>query len=309
MKLIYILLFAFMFTACASVGPTNKQKVLNFKSKYEPKSMSDVSSRDCKGTHVLKKFKELKSLMSYANSCVKVNRWKRVLTVSRLMLEKHSKAPWGAYYLSLSALHSKHFERALWMVDLAQKKAPNVGLLEFQKARIHWKLKNQTLAVKSLEKALSLDPKIIEAHLFLAQIYARDAMPSKALEHYKYVLTKESDNLSALHGISQVYIDTGEHKLAVTHLKKSLRKNSKSLIARLNLALLYEEKLLNLSAALDAYEDLQSDHGQSKVIKVTGVSVKKKIKNLKSKIVQTQKLTKKRNLSSLSKTKKKGVTK
>src|SRR5690606_12764514 len=94
--------------------------------------------------------------------------------VANHLSRKDHMAPWGPYYLSLAAEARKDYDRALWMVELALKKSPEQGILSYQKGRIIWALEDYTQALELFETALDHDPKILDAHMMLGQIFYRD---------------------------------------------------------------------------------------------------------------------------------------
>src|SRR5690606_6484211 len=83
--------------------------------------------------------KSWKSLMEKANGCINKAQWSMVETIGERISEIEPDAPWGSYYMSVASENLGHIERAMWMIDLALKKATNVGVLKYQKGRILWK--------------------------------------------------------------------------------------------------------------------------------------------------------------------------
>ena len=66
-----------------------------------------------------------RKMVSLANACVKAKDWRKVeLLGSELGISAHL-TPWGPYFLSLAAESRKDYPRAVWMLELALKKAPN----------------------------------------------------------------------------------------------------------------------------------------------------------------------------------------
>ncbi len=63
------------------------------------------------------------NLAEYARNCALLEKWSQLGEVGD-QLAKAPAEPWGAYYLSVSALGLKQYQRAIWMIDLAAKKAP-----------------------------------------------------------------------------------------------------------------------------------------------------------------------------------------
>ncbi len=132
--------------------------------------------------------KKWRRMLEIGYSCIKKKNWGALSVIAKSLSHNHLKAPWGPYYRSIIAEQEGDFARAIWMVDLALKKAPDNPIIIFQKARILWLIKNESAAYKMMKKVVKLNPKNYDALLFLGNIYYRDQDFKEALGFYKKVL-------------------------------------------------------------------------------------------------------------------------
>ncbi|MCB0357045.1 MAG: hypothetical protein KDD40_08565 [Bdellovibrionales bacterium] len=167
------------------------------------------------------KNKKWTQLLDYANACVNKKQWKMLEVIARKLTEKTSFSPWGAYYLSLVAEAQNQMDRAFWLVDLALKKAPQMGILYYQKARLQWKNKEYELSVQSFEKSIELKVNIVEPHLFLAKVHFRDQDLKMAEYHFSKVLDKDAREFTALVGMAKIAKIKGDADAELNFLQRA----------------------------------------------------------------------------------------
>lgn len=223
-----------------------------------------------------------KSLVQMANGCVVQSNWSMVEELGNHLARKDHLAPWGSYYLSLSADARKDHSRALWMIELAQKKAPKVGLLKYQEGRILWSLEEYTQAMEQFEEALEQDSSLLDAHLMLGQIYYRDQEFSKAKTHFETVLKKDSSNYISIVGLAECELKDGNVEKALSYFERAIRRNSNDLALRLRQAYVFESVAMNLPEALETFKEIQSLVKRGKLAGSVGFDLNAKIKTLES---------------------------
>ena len=147
-----------------------------------------------------------KMLVRHANGCIAKGDWKSVEMIAGEIAGRDIESPWGVYYLSLAADHAGDLPRALWMAELAMKKAPAIGLFGYQKGRVLWKMEKHRAAVEEIQAAVKHEPRLVDAHLFLGQVYARDQQPEKSAAHFQKAAELDPSSVSAGQ-IKQAMID------------------------------------------------------------------------------------------------------
>lgn len=227
-----------------------------------------------------------KSLVQMANGCVVQSNWSMVEEVGNHLARQDHLAPWGSYYLSLSAEARKDHSRALWMIDLAQKKAPKVGLLKYQKGRILWSLEEYTQAMEHFEEALDQDPGLLDAHLMLGQIFYRDQEFGKARTHFEAVLKKDSSNYVSTVGMAECELKAGNVEKALSLFNRAIRRNSNDLALRLRQVYIYETVAVNLPEALESLKEIRDLVKRGKLSGQVGFDINSKIKDLESSLSQ-----------------------
>jgi len=197
-------------------------------------------------------------------------------------------SPWGAYYLALSAESRRDYPRAIWMLELALKKAPNEGILHYEMGRIHWDLGEDAAAIKRLKLASGFNPSLTEAHWVLGQIALNRQDLSEARSYFKKSLENASDHFPSLVSMAQVEMNSKNFEAARDFLVKAISVNSRSAKARLALAGLQEEHLKNLGEALSSYKQLRQMNVDRKLDEVSSVNFDQKITTLQSAIQQAE---------------------
>lgn len=283
-----IALLALTLTACASAP---KQEVVDAKPSeamkiyFEgvsivtaPKSSGEkcaYTSADAKGNW--------KSLVRHASQCAKGGNWKMVELIAEEMSKNEINSPWSAYFHSLAAERTSDLPRAVWMIELAMKKAPGAALFHYQKGRVLWQLKEYKGAVKEITTATHLDGKFAEAHIFLAQTHHRNLNYEKAATHYQQALTVEGSHPICLQGLADVRMAQGKPAEAVELLNTAVSKNSSNAELRLRLAQAYEATEKDVQA-LEHYKAVRM-MGKTASL---GVDVNEKIKTLEAKLQAVQ---------------------
>lgn len=211
--------------------------------------------------------KEWKSFVEHANACAQAQDWKNLEVLGYALARADIDSPWGAYFLSLAAEGSGDRARALWMIDLAQKKAGGKsGLFVYQKGRILFALGEVAESMKALERAVQLDTSLTEGHVFLARIYHRDLELDRAARSYQAVLTNHSNHQLALIGLAEVKLAQGVGDEAAALYARVVANEPSGLSSWLRLAYIQETIQKNAQTALGTYRNIKTsmDRGQIK---------------------------------------------
>jgi tetratricopeptide (TPR) repeat protein len=242
------------------------------------------------------KDKNWKVLVRHASACAKTENWRTVELIAEEMAKTEINSPWSPYFHSLAAERTGDFPRAVWMIELAMKKAPGAALFHYQKGRVLWQLKDYKESVNQMSTAVQLDGKLLDAHVFLAQTHHRNMNYEKAATHYQQALTVESSHPICLQGLADVRMAQGKPAEAVEILNTAVSKNSSSAELRLRLAQAYEATEKD-AQALEHYKAVRA-MGKTASL---GVDVNEKIKTLESKMLAVQNAQKQAKLQEESK--------
>ncbi|MEK7358069.1 MAG: tetratricopeptide repeat protein [Bdellovibrionota bacterium] len=225
--------------------------------------------------------KEWKEWTGRANACADKKDWRTLEQLGQVMARVDLNSPWGAYYLSVAAEGRGDWARAMWMVDLAQKKAGGVNaLFAYQKGRILLNAKETTKAMAEFERATSLSPAFGQAHLYLAQIYHRDMEWSPAAKHYEAALGIESGNVDAMVGLAEAKLQKGDAAGAAELYSKAVGAQPSRGEAWIRLGFIYETLLKDNQQALNTYRGLKSSLEKSLVRERPSFDLNQKIKAL-----------------------------
>lgn len=299
MKIILTFFLAIGLVGCATGGKDGQTKV--YKSNYKLVKYKKLRAKSCPTNKDVEKLVDLDDLMSAANTCVKANAWPKVKDLGKKMLEKHSDAPWGAYYLALHAKTVGENQRALWMLDLGLKKSPNLSLFIYEKGRILWEMKDYQQSVSLIERAVDLDENLLEAQVFLGQVYVRDGFFKRANKHLKKAIQLDRENLAALKGLAETHLRLNKFEEAAKYLDDVVDEESTNLVAILKLAQVYEKNLQDYDEAISVYNKIKRKFPAAEVLKVAGINLDMKLKQLDKLVAQQD--AAKRKISSVNKNK------
>jgi tetratricopeptide (TPR) repeat protein len=221
-------------------------------------------------------------ILTMANGCVQSNQWAMVELIGQYLAEAEHLGPWGAYYLSLAAEQRQEYPRAIWMIELALKKAPQMALLVYQQGRLYWLARNQTAAMTHLKKAADMDNRIADAHLILGQMALSEGNLSEAKKRFQQTLTVEPRLFAALMGMAEIGIRKKDSALAGEYLAQAVFHHPMSSLARVKQAEVFEQLERNFPEALAAYKRLRSLSKESKLDARLNFDVEAKIKSLEN---------------------------
>lgn len=108
----------------------------------------------------------------------------------------------------------------------------NLGMIKLLKSEIDD-------SIKYLEKALELDPKILEAYQNLGSCYLYKELPDKAENMYIKALQIDPDNFNTYHNLSTLYIQTKQYSKAKKSLEKILQLDEMNYQAAFMLGTIY----------------------------------------------------------------------
>jgi tetratricopeptide (TPR) repeat protein len=224
---------------------------------------------------------------SAANACVKVGNWVKVEEYGNELAKREYNAPWGAYYLSLAATERGDLLRARWMLDLAIKKAPSIGLFQYQLARLYYLNHDTGAAVTAFMKSVEMDSGLYEANLFLGQIYTRDQDWDRAIPQFDATLRIDPRNAQALVARAECYVQKNDGRHAEQSYQSAVGAYPDEMTYRLRLAYIQEKMNNDPEQALSTYREMQA---KLDVQPVAGLSatVREKIKALEMTVQKTE---------------------
>ncbi len=118
-------------------------------------------------------------------------------------------------------------------------------------------------AIADFEQALKLDSALIDAHISLANLYARSSELELAEKHCNKVLSEiDPDNYQTRLLLSAIYEQKGEHEKGVECLRHILKKQPEDLNAHIQLGLFY----LKMSKYDEAYQVVEQVRALKPVI-------------------------------------------
>lgn len=230
--------------------------------------------------------KDWKDLLGRANTCVSEKNWGTLENLANEMARADIDSPWAAYYLSVAAEAKGDLPRAMWMVELAQKKAGGKsGLLLYQRGRVWLRMKETSKAVADIQKAVGLEPRLAEGHLFLAEIYSRDLEADKAVTHFRAALDKDAKNYRALTGLAEALLAKGgDGKESADLYNRAIAVNGNQLQPWVRLGYIYEALQKNNELALNAYQGLKGKMESGAVKEKPDFDLGAKIKTLQDSV-------------------------
>jgi tetratricopeptide (TPR) repeat protein len=218
-----------------------------------PSGLDSRRSSHTHGSH------DWRGLVERASACVRVEDWKALEKIAAAMARIDLDSPWGAYFLSLAAEGTGDFDRALWMVELALKKAgEDFGLFVYQRGRIFVKMNEIAKGLGEIERAVAGDRSLVAGSLYLATIYHRDAELERAEKNYRFVLDSDPRHYEALVGLAEVRLQLGDGAGAGDLYQRTITHYPHLLQPWVRLAYIYESIHKSPELALVTYKDMRS---------------------------------------------------
>jgi tetratricopeptide (TPR) repeat protein len=203
--------------------------------------------------------KDWRTLLARANTCVNEKNWKTLEVLGNNMARIDIDSPWGVYYLSVAAEANGEMQRALWMIDQAQKKSGGKSALyRYQKGHVLLKMGEIKKGMTEFQAAVALDKRLLEAHMYLADTYYRDLDFGKAGTHYQAVLDGDARNYRALVGLAEVRLQAGDAEESIALYNRAHSVSPRESRPWLRLAFIHETVQKNQELALSAYRNLKS---------------------------------------------------
>jgi tetratricopeptide (TPR) repeat protein len=274
-------------TTSPKSAPVNPKVGLEFTTPIAPQTLKVMERRGtCPSQAPATTGQSWKPLVMAANACVQSKQWKMVEAIGAHLAQHHHLSPWGPYFLSLAAENRKEYPRALWMIELAIKKAPASGLLTYQQGRLYWISRDQTTAVQSFKKAIELDNRLADAHLVLGQLALIAGQTDEAGKRFQSALDSESRNIAALVGLAEVRLKKNDPKGATAALSQVLLTQPSHYRARLRQAQVLETFEKNFPDALSAYKRLRQLSRDRRLDAAMDIDIEGKIRELEGAVKQ-----------------------
>ena len=282
-----------VFAGCASTKVNLEQKeaaelYLGFNDLISAHEVQQKNTKRSCERKKIKKDPSWKELIFQLNQCVAEENWAVVEELANDMIALDARSPWGAYYLSHAAVAQKQYERALWLVELANKKTPDVAIFDFQKARILYELNETEKSIEFAESALRKDPSIEMVHLFLGDLFYRNEDLRMAKKHLEKVLASRGAGLTrANFQLAEVYFRLNDYDRAFEFFEESVKKGIKEPIVYYRLGTMARDHLKKPDQALKYFKEGASLKSGRTGLE-TGVDFTELIQELEQVIAESQ---------------------
>ena len=290
MKNIYMILISIIFAGCASNGVKSKdinervkKYVLDVSSTSLPKKTASVKA--CKWRIKTAEKQEWRELLNTANSCVKARNRTAVKFVAKILSKRFKMSPWGSYYFGLVSEMEGKYELAEWHNDMAIKKsASRVGVFDYQKARLLYKMKKVNESVELFESALRKDETIKGAHLVLGDIFFGQRDYKRATKHFEKGYDEFTTNPQRYLAFSYSLVESKKVDRGIEVVSQGIRRNPQHLNLRLYLANIYEKVKNDIENALSEYVEVQEGLKRGRISGKPKIDIAAKIKELEKRI-------------------------
>ncbi len=143
----------------------------------------------------------------------------------------------GVKLLQADNVDKPNYEAAIAHFNNATVIIPDSAVSYTMKARTLYKNQQQKEAIETLEAArnnIENPPALLLEKL--AFLYLENNSPRKAIEVYEHAESFSNKNLNVLHGLSNAYINAGEHQKAIKLLEQLIKDEPKNIVYRQSLA-------------------------------------------------------------------------
>ncbi|MBM3262105.1 MAG: tetratricopeptide repeat protein [candidate division Zixibacteria bacterium] len=100
---------------------------------------------------------------------------------------------------------------------------------------------NTEAAIDAFKRALTEDPSLAEAYLYIGNLRVREDRLQDAIEAYKSAVRADSLFVEAYNNLGSIYAETGQFEQSMTAYRQALALDDRFFDARTNLGLLYAE--------------------------------------------------------------------
>ncbi|MGD9202216.1 MAG: tetratricopeptide repeat protein, partial [Chitinispirillia bacterium] len=159
----------------------------------------------------------------YAKSLYETGNKEKAVKIYKKAIEKSGSSKTtesivAHHMIGLDALSKKQYSNALkyfLFIEKADPKAMVVKDIYFLQSEAYMGMKKTTEAIGSLEKAIAIDSKNIEAYARLADLYAKNNMSTKAKETYEKMMSLSPND-------PDVYLFLGNYSIKAKKYKEAL---------------------------------------------------------------------------------------
>jgi tetratricopeptide (TPR) repeat protein len=286
-----ILVLSLTIAGCAA-APTAKTTALPdlqpVKPSYDEKTGSmtmDKIKSSCPSDNKWEDY-DWKRIPPFANACIKAKDWAKLEKMGNMIATHAYLTPWGPYYLAVAAEGRKDYPRAIWMLELALKKAPKEGLFHYELARINWDLGDDSEAVKHMKLASDLSANLTDAHATMGQLALQRHEYSEAEGYFKKALANDDRHIAALLGMAMITLNNKDYSRTEDFLNRAISSNPRGAKARLALAEVQEEHLKKYQDALQTYKELKRMNADKKLDEPVHINLDEKIQSLERSLSQ-----------------------
>ena len=219
-------------------------------------------------------------MVSVAGACVKAKDFLKVEKIGDYLARSAHLTPWGPYFLALSAESRHDSPRAVWMLELALKKAPKEGIFHYELGRIQWEAKADQEAITHLKLASELSPSLTGAHWVLGQMAMQRNELSEADRLLQKALASNAEHGPSLLAMAQLKIQQKNWEQAEKFLGRAISVVPRNTKARMALAQLQELHLKKFEDALRTYKQLKQLVAERKLDEAVNLNLDEKIKSL-----------------------------
>lgn len=230
-----------------------------------------------------------KRIPPFANACVKAKDWMKVEKMGNNLATRAHLTPWGPYYLAMAAEGRKDYPRAIWMLELALKKAPKEGIFHYELGRIHWELGEDSDAVKHMKMASEMSANLTDAHFTMGQIALQRRDFAEAEGYFQKALKNDSNHMPSMLGMATIAIGKQDFVHAEEYLARVTRMNPRHSKALLALAQVQEDHLKKYQEALQTYKELKRMNADKKLDEPVHINLDEKIQSLEKSLSQAAK--------------------
>lgn len=197
-----------------------------------------------------------KSLVTEANHCVQAKQWDRVEKIAEALAGYYPLAPWGLYYKSLVAEGHGQLNLSFWLIEQVLSRVNTVGLFYLQKSRLYLKTHDMGQAVEWAQKAVKLDSRLLDGHLFLGTIFLQSREYSLATRHFEFANHLSSRDVTALTGLAECRLQLKDSASAVELLSRAAEISPQNVEIQWRLAHVLENVERDYEQALRGYRNL-----------------------------------------------------
>lgn len=194
-------------------------------------------------------------LSARLNTCLSQKNISNAEALATLMTRQHPNSFLPLYYLSLVSEQKGLLDKGLWLIGNAGKRESLNPVIQFQAARLHFKLKDQSKANTLFIEAATKGLKSKETRLVSGFVSYGQGDCISALESFSSLNSQDIENLALAPVMSECMAQKGDFDQAISFAETTAKRSKHAVALYIQAGHIHETYRFDSTKALQSYEN------------------------------------------------------